>query len=85
MILFKSAHILGLEYNPVVAAFDSVSINSLVLNSWGPTVLHILYVSLILPTRFSSWSSLLTSWWYESGVLNKTDIQNVQSSESWEP
>ncbi len=80
MILFKSAHIL--EYNPAVAAFDGVSINSLILTL---TVLHIVYVSLILPTRFSSWSSLLTSWWYESGVLNKTGIQNVQSSESWEP
>ncbi len=84
MILYKSAHILGSQYNPAAAAFDRcMPPYSAVLNSWGPTV-H-LYVSLILHTQFSSWSSPLTSWWSESGVLNKKNTQNVQSSGSWEP
>ncbi len=38
--------------------------------------------SIIWHTQFGSWIALLTSWWSESGVLNKGDIQNVQSSGS---
>ncbi len=44
--------------------------------------LHILYIFLIQHTRFSSWSSVVMSWWSESGVINKGDLQNVQSSVS---
>ncbi len=46
--------------------------------SWGPTALHILYVSLIWHTQCSSWISLLMSWLSESGVLNKGDMLNVE-------
>ncbi len=49
-------------------------------NSVPLAALHILYIFLIQHTRFSSWSSVVMSWWSESGVINKGDIQNVQSS-----
>lgn len=51
--------------------------------SLGPPGLHILYVFLIWHTRISSWISLLTSSWSESGVLSKEDIQNVPLGGAW--
>ncbi len=50
--------------------------------SWVPTALHILYFSYLTHIVQFMDLSLLMSWWSESGVLNKGEMQSVQSGGS---